>query len=137
MIRCEVAYVAANPVVESSVAANKEILLSLELAEGSTVRQGLLASQILKVLEAESIDAFVGLDELERLDELEGRVGIFGKLVSLDTRLKEGDRIEIYRFLTLDPKAARRKRGIEEIKQVKKKQRLDKAARRKRRRDPD
>jgi uncharacterized protein len=39
------------------------------------------------------------------------RVGIFGKLKSLDTMLQEGDRIEIYRPLIADPKESRRKRA--------------------------
>jgi putative ubiquitin-RnfH superfamily antitoxin RatB of RatAB toxin-antitoxin module len=39
------------------------------------------------------------------------RVGVFGKLVSLDTPLKSGDRVEIYRPLTVDPKEARRRRA--------------------------
>jgi hypothetical protein len=37
--------------------------------------------------------------------------GIFGKRVTLDTRLVDGDRVEIYRPLTLDPKEARRRRA--------------------------
>jgi len=38
------------------------------------------------------------------------RVGIFGKLKTLDTLVRPGDRVEVYRPLTADPKAARRKR---------------------------
>ncbi len=34
-------------------------------------------------------------------------VGIYSKKVALDTALQPGDRIEIYRPLTIDPKAAR------------------------------
>jgi len=41
------------------------------------------------------------------------KVGIFGKLSKLDTRLKPGDRIEIYRGLIADPKEVRRKRAAE------------------------
>lgn len=37
----------------------------------------------------------------------ENKVGIFGKIVSMDTMLKHGDRIEIYRPLQLDPKQKR------------------------------
>lgn len=37
-----------------------------------------------------------------------GQVGIFSKRVTLDTLLKEGDRIEIYRPLLIDPKELRR-----------------------------
>lgn len=38
------------------------------------------------------------------------RVGIFGKLKTLETVVREGDRVEVYRVLTADPKTARRKR---------------------------
>jgi putative ubiquitin-RnfH superfamily antitoxin RatB of RatAB toxin-antitoxin module len=40
-----------------------------------------------------------------------GQAGIFGKQVTLDTRLADGDRVELYRPLKLDPKEARRKRA--------------------------
>jgi putative ubiquitin-RnfH superfamily antitoxin RatB of RatAB toxin-antitoxin module len=38
-------------------------------------------------------------------------IGIFGRVVRADHPLKEGDRIEIYRPLTADPKTARRARA--------------------------
>jgi putative ubiquitin-RnfH superfamily antitoxin RatB of RatAB toxin-antitoxin module len=37
-------------------------------------------------------------------------VGIWGKVRPLETPLKEGDRVEIYRPRLADPKEARRKR---------------------------
>jgi hypothetical protein len=40
-------------------------------------------------------------------------VGIFGKLATLDTALKERDRIEIYRPLIADPKEVRKQRAAE------------------------
>lgn len=39
------------------------------------------------------------------------QVGIFGRKVSIDTRLADGDRVEIYRPLAMDPKEARRRRA--------------------------
>ena len=38
-------------------------------------------------------------------------VGVFGKRGRLDHPLAEGDRVEIYRPLALDPKEARRRRA--------------------------
>jgi putative ubiquitin-RnfH superfamily antitoxin RatB of RatAB toxin-antitoxin module len=38
-------------------------------------------------------------------------VGVFGKRVALDHRLTDGDRVEIYRPLAMDPKEARRRRA--------------------------
>lgn len=37
-------------------------------------------------------------------------VGIWGRSKPLDTPLREGDRVEVYRPLTVDPKEARRQR---------------------------
>ncbi len=39
------------------------------------------------------------------------KVGVFGKLKALDSRLHAGDRIEIYRPLVADPMEARRRRA--------------------------
>jgi putative ubiquitin-RnfH superfamily antitoxin RatB of RatAB toxin-antitoxin module len=39
------------------------------------------------------------------------RLGIFGRRVAPDQPLRDGDRVEIYRPLVLDPKEARRRRA--------------------------
>ena len=46
--------------------------------------------------------------QLPRLAEL--AIGIWGRMRPLDTVLREHDRIELYRPLTVDPKEARRRR---------------------------
>ena len=38
-------------------------------------------------------------------------VGIFGQRVTPETRVADGDRVEVYRPLRLDPKEARRRRA--------------------------
>jgi putative ubiquitin-RnfH superfamily antitoxin RatB of RatAB toxin-antitoxin module len=38
--------------------------------------------------------------------------GIHGRRVPLDTALADGDRVEVYRPLQADPKAARRRRAL-------------------------
>lgn len=40
------------------------------------------------------------------------RIGIWGRVRPLDTPLRERDRIEVYRPLTVDPKEARRQRYV-------------------------
>ena len=58
-------------------------------------------------------DAIKELKNLNGFDSLiisENSYGIFGQEVGLDERLKEGDRLEIYRPLQCDPKELRRKR---------------------------
>ena len=74
----------------------QQAVVSLQLAPGSTVEQALLAS---------------GLIEPQRQGELEGRVGIFGKPVGRQTLLGDGDRVEIYRPLRVDPRESRRRRA--------------------------
>ena len=41
------------------------------------------------------------------------KVGVFGKLASLETALRHMDRVEIYRALIADPKEVRRQRAAE------------------------
>jgi hypothetical protein len=84
--------------------AHKQKLVSLQVDQGTTVRQGAESS---------------GLDkEFPELDIAESKLGIFGKAVrNPDAELlKEGDRIEIYRPLLIDPKAARANRAAKAAK---------------------
>jgi uncharacterized protein len=85
-IRVEVAYAAPA----------RQTLLELEVAAGTTVGQAISLSRI------ESAHPEIELSS--------ARVGIFGKPVSRDVVLEEGDRVEIYRPLLADPKDARRQR---------------------------
>ena len=80
-------------------AVDRQILLSVDLPAGTTVRDGLVASGISK--------------HFPELDLAHCPVGIFGKVVSDgETRvLMNGDRIEIYRPLLADPKEVRRLRA--------------------------
>lgn len=86
-IRVEVAY--AQP--------GRPILRTLHLPAGSTV--------------GEAIGACGLLAQCPEIDMNSNRVGIFGRLARLDTPLRNGDRVEIYRPLRADPKEARRRRA--------------------------
>ena len=70
-------------------------LRDLTMAEGSTVRDAVLASGLLPH------------DDADRCP-----VGIFGKKKAPDAVLRDGDRVEIYRPLVADPKDARRRRAV-------------------------
>lgn len=70
-------------------------LRELTMAEGSTVRDAVIASGLLPEYEPEHC-----------------AVGIFGKKKAPETLLREGDRVEIYRPLVADPKDARRRRAV-------------------------
>jgi len=59
----------------------------------------------------------LALRELARIDPAvwppdvgQGALGIFGRRVTCDRILDEGDRLELYRPLQVDPKEARRRR---------------------------
>ena len=57
-------------------------------------------------------DALAQSGVFEHYPEAQGlSVGIFSRIVTLDTQLKPGDRVEIYRPLLGDPKEKRRKRA--------------------------
>lgn len=68
----------------------------LDVAEGATLESALRGC------------ADFLADQTQPLDQL--RIGIWGRVRPLDTPLRERDRIEVYRPLTVDPKEARRLR---------------------------
>ena len=82
----------------------KSCLISFNVEQGTTIQQAIVASGILK--------------QCHDIDLQKNKVGIFSNIVGLDVLVREGDRIEIYRPLTLDPKEARRLRA-EKVKQKK------------------
>lgn len=89
MIEIEVAY--ALP--------EKQKILKVQVEEGSTIRQAAQQSII--------------VDEFPELNLDEAKYGIFGKASrapDTDT-VRDGDRIEIYRPLIIDPKQARANRA--------------------------
>jgi len=73
----------------------KQERILLDLAPGSTVLDAIEASGL-----------------LQRLPQIVlGRAGIWGRPVSPETRLRDRDRVEIYRPLIADPREVRRKRA--------------------------
>jgi putative ubiquitin-RnfH superfamily antitoxin RatB of RatAB toxin-antitoxin module len=73
----------------------KKLWLKLEVPDGSTVR--------------EAIDHSGLLAQFPEIDLATQEVGIFGKVVKLDTRVSDGDRVEIYRPITADPETVERR----------------------------
>ena len=69
--------------------------VTVELPAGATVRDAVTASGV--------VDRHPGLDL--------SALGIFGRQVSAETQLSDGDRVEIYRPLAIDPKERRRQRA--------------------------
>ncbi len=58
------------------------------------------------------------LEAYPEIDLAKNKVGIFSKMVKLEASVHDGDRIEIYRPLTADPKEIRRRRA-EKARQIK------------------
>ena len=79
--------------------AEKQSLISLEVKEGSTLKEAIDASGILR--------------QYKQIDLSKDRVGIFSKFATLDTVLREKDRVEIYRPLEADPKKVRKERAAQ------------------------
>ncbi len=77
----------------------RQTVRALEVEPGVTVEEAIRASGI--------------LEEHPEIDLKENKVGIFGKVTRLDTVLRDGDRVEIYRPLIADPKEARRRRAAQ------------------------
>lgn len=60
---------------------------------------------------ADAIDASGVLDRRPELAATAPDVGIWGRACTMAQRLEDGDRVELYRPLTVDPKEARRVRA--------------------------
>jgi putative ubiquitin-RnfH superfamily antitoxin RatB of RatAB toxin-antitoxin module len=70
----------------------------LELAAGATVLDALRCSGV--------------LERHADIDLARQTVGVWGRVGALDDALRDGDRVELYRPLRVDPKEARRLRAV-------------------------
>ena len=77
--------------------ASDQAVLTCQVAVNSTVRDAIVASDILK--------------QFPDIDLDQNPVGIFSRKVPLDHIVQQGDRIEIYRPLIITPMDARRLRA--------------------------
>jgi len=80
--------------------AHQQIWLKLEVEEGTTLEQAIEQSGV--------------LDQFPHIDLTRQKVGIFGKITPLDSKVNDGDRIEIYRAITADPAKVPRRKTAEE-----------------------
>jgi hypothetical protein len=91
-IEVEVAY--AEP--------ERQFLRRITLPIGATVADAIAAS---------------GFESAFGIDTSGLATGIWSKIAARDTRLSDGDRVEIYRPLVVDPKEARRRRASKPARQ--------------------
>lgn len=73
----------------------RQVWFDVELPEGATIQDAINKSGILK--------------QFPDIDLEKQKVGIYSKVSKLDTLLTDGDRVEIYRPITCDPKTVPRK----------------------------
>ena len=81
---------------------DRQEVIGLKLPEGATIKQAVEASGLLQ--------------RHPELDLAKLKVGIFGKVKPLDTVLAEGDRVEIYFPVTVDPKTLPKRKPAAEKK---------------------
>ncbi|GAA0707342.1 RnfH family protein [Dyella marensis] len=77
--------------------AGRQWVLPVELPAGATVMQAIEASGLMAQVPGLQVDP--------------ARLGVFSRKAAPDQLLEDGDRVEIYRPLSLDPKEARRRRA--------------------------
>lgn len=86
-------------------------LITVEVAYATPLRQVLLEVEVAaETRVADVIERSGILQQFPEIEISQSRVGIFSRLVNLDTRVEAGDRIEIYRALVADPKIVRMQR---------------------------
>ena len=73
----------------------RRLARDIEIAADATVEEAIRVSGILGELP----------------DFVPAGIGVFGNKVERDAKLRDGDRIELYRPLRVDPKEARRRRA--------------------------
>jgi putative ubiquitin-RnfH superfamily antitoxin RatB of RatAB toxin-antitoxin module len=78
---------------------HKQTLLNIEVDDNASVEDAIQQSNILK--------------KYPEINLKKNKVGIFGKITSLDVKLREKDRVEIYRPLKADPKEVRKQIAAE------------------------
>jgi putative ubiquitin-RnfH superfamily antitoxin RatB of RatAB toxin-antitoxin module len=76
---------------------DEQVVIELEVAAGATVGEAIHASGILA--------------RFPEIELAQAAVGVFGERATLGETVEDGDRVEIYRRLTTDPKEARRRRA--------------------------
>ena len=75
----------------------RQVVREVELPAGSTIAEAVERSGLMR--------------DFPEIGMRPAIVGIHGRVMPTDAILREGDRVEIYRKLRVDPKAARRRRA--------------------------
>ena len=74
---------------------NQQVWKRINLEEQSTIKDAIEASGLLELF--------------PHINLKKQQVGIFGKISTLETKVNDGDRVEIYRDITCDPETVPRR----------------------------
>lgn len=77
----------------------EQLIIPIKVQDGITAEEAIIASGIMA--------------KFPDIDLNVNKVGVFGKLTKLDTKLRHLDRVEIYRALIADPKEVRKQRAAD------------------------
>lgn len=90
--------------------------IKVSVVYATTEKQSVYESTVARGTSAQELIEFSGfMNEIEALSSMniDGlEIGVFAERVELDYLLEEGDRVEIYRPLTADPKEVRRQLAL-------------------------
>lgn len=78
---------------------NEQLIIPIKVQENTTAQEAIIASGIIA--------------KFPEIDLNINKIGIFGKLTKLETKLRHLDRVEIYRTLIADPKEVRKQRAAD------------------------
>ena len=78
---------------------NNQLIIPIQVSLETSAEQAITASGI--------------LEKFPEIDLKVNKIGVFGKLIHLETPLRHLDRVEIYRPLLADPKQVRKQRAAD------------------------
>lgn len=78
---------------------DEQLIIPIKVSDGTTAEEAIKVSGI--------------TEKFSDIDLNINKIGIFGKLTKLDTKLRHLDRVEIYRPLIADPKEVRKQRAAD------------------------
>jgi putative ubiquitin-RnfH superfamily antitoxin RatB of RatAB toxin-antitoxin module len=88
-------------------------MIAIEVAYATPAHQMIIPLQVeLSTTARQAIELSNILWHFPEIELSKTKIGIFSQLCELNTVLKAGDRVEIYRPLLCDPKQARRDRAV-------------------------
>ena len=76
---------------------SEQVIFTVKLDKGATAEDAIVASGILA--------------KYPEIDLKKNKLGVYSRLIKLDTELVDGERVEIYRPLIADPKEMRKRRA--------------------------